>query len=57
MIRKPFVFENSFLFDCISEVVFSGYWHQLPNSELPVAKVYYFLYLDLHDILEIGELQ
>ena len=59
MVRKPFVFEDSFLFDCFSEVVFSGYWHQLPNSELPVAKakVYYSLYLDLHDILGIGELQ
>jgi len=25
MVRKPFVFGNPFLFDCFSEVVFSGY--------------------------------
>ena len=38
---------------------FSGYWLQLPNSELRVAKakVYYFLYLDLPGILGIVELQ
>ena len=59
MIRKPLVFEDSFLFDCFSEIAFSGYCHQLPNSGLPVTKtkVCYFLDLDLHDILGIGELQ
>jgi hypothetical protein len=59
MVRKPFVFEDSFLFDCFSKGGVSGYWLQLPDSELHVvkSKVKYFLYIDHHDMRKIRELE